>query len=231
MLKLSCFTLSSRESLLNAEALRRFHCSEIPSGRTRPRTPGWFPQDLSEMREQIAWANRTVPVPCSRGAKQQELKARPPSTPSPLEHRHIQAGQGPWGAQPGDGYAARQDFLWGLLMWALGRLKQKKLPAPVQVPLTPQLLTARLWISHCWTNRLWSQSPKFNLTAGPWAGGLALSFGFLCYEMEIRWCAWQVVVGFKYGELHPCLCGGGRRAAVHCKATWKLAHCPYHSGR
>lgn len=192
------------------------------------------------MREQFAWANRTVPVPCSRGAKQQELKARPPSTPSPLEHRHIQAGQGPWGAQPGDGHAAQQDFLWGLLMWALGRLEQKKLPAPgCRSPLHPSYSqlgsgypTARQTGSgvRVLRLRLWSQSPKFNLTAGPWAGGLALSFDFLCYEMETRWCAWQVV-GFKYGELHPCLWGGGRRAAVHCKATWKWAHCPYHSGR
>lgn len=162
-----------------------------------------------------------MPVACTRGAKQQELKARPPSTPSPLEHRQARApgvhsrvmGMLPSRTSVGPPYVGTTEA--GTKETACSR---------VQVPLTPQLLTARLWISHRWTNRLWSPSPKFDLTAGPWASRLALSFGFLCYEMEIRWCAWQVV-GFKYGKLHPCLCGGGRRAAVHCKATGKLAHC------
>ena len=56
-------------------------------------------------------------------------------TPSPLEHRHIQAG---WGARPGDGHAAQQDFLWGRLMGAVGRLEQKKRPASgCRSPLHP----------------------------------------------------------------------------------------------
>ena len=78
-------------------------------------------------------------------------------------------------------------------MWALGRLEQKKLPAPgCRSPLHPSYSqlgsgypTARQTGSgvRVLRLRLWSQSPKFNLTAGPWAGGLALSFDFLCYEI------------------------------------------------
>ena len=82
-----------------------------------------------------------MPVACTRGPKQRELKARTPATPSPLEHRHIQAG---WGAWPGDGHAAQQDFLWGLLMGGSREAGAKETACfGVQVPLTPQLLTAR----------------------------------------------------------------------------------------
>lgn len=57
-----------------------------------------------------------MPVPWTKEAKQQELRARPPAAPHqlPPPQEQIQPGQGHLGAQPGDGHIAQQDFLWAV---------------------------------------------------------------------------------------------------------------------
>lgn len=118
MFKPSCFTLNSKDlPIQRKKGKASFIAVKYFWKDARPRTLGWFPQELN-YRERADFLGKWSPVPVSWAPRQSNWSCRPgsgccPLTPGP--GAQADPGRpGPWvGTQPGDGHTAQQDVTWG----------------------------------------------------------------------------------------------------------------------